>query len=451
MLWLLTGVPRSGKTYRAVHEIDRLLQKTDTDGHPIDLLVVTNITGINIDDVRLVHREFDQRDFHNTNMVQYLSNLRAKAGFPDSSKIYLFIDECQRYFRKPDPETILFFDMHGHYGVDVCLISQHSKKIAFDISCHHEEEIRAVASRSNPFNSFVYRHMQADEQHAITRLPRDKRIFALYKSFDAGDGQVKKGNWRKIVLAAGLALPCLIALWFWLMGNSFAKQTLALNHNATKTVEMVKKSESSPPILPNRSGSSGSPFAHADGSVGGSGDSEVNPPCLAPEILEYSALRDTVKIHPEDSKFDLWIPFKQYVVDYPPYIYGYSYFHVRNKRLIQYSALSHASIFPVKNDIARAQRIPMPSAVTNATDDPVDTYTTDQTMDQKMIDHYERVIAAYKRNTDPNRTSYHQVTVGRSPFSIAKDSESQRVASLQQQIVSPTPQVPQVVVNTGKK
>jgi len=442
MLWLLTGVPRSGKTFRAVHEIDLLLRKTDTDGHPLDLLIVTNITGINIEDVRLVHREFEQRDFHNTTMVQYLSDLRAKAGFPDSSKIYLFIDECQRYFRKPDSETILFFDMHGHYGVDVCLISQHSKKIAFDISCHHEEEIRAVASRSNPFNSFVYRHMQADEQHAITRLPRDKRIFALYKSFDAGDGQVKKGNWRKIVVAAGVALPCLIALWFWLMGNSFAKQTLALNHNATKTIDTVKKVDSAP-SLSNRPVSSGSASSE-------SVQSEVNPPCLAPEILEYSSSRDAVKIHPEDSRFDLWIPVTQYVSDYPPYIYGYSYFHVRNKRLIQYSALSHASIFPVKNDLAHAQRIPMPVTTrTNSTDD-VDSYTTDYTMDQKMYDHYQRVIATYKRNTDPNRTSYHQVTVARSPYAISKDIETQRISSLQQSIAPPAPQAPQVVVNNGK-
>ena len=85
--------------------------------------------------------------------------------------------------------------------MNITLITQHEKKLTFKITSLAEVEIRAVSSRINPFGSFVYKLSSGGEQYATERLSKDKAVFALYKSFQAGSGTVKKSRFRYIVLA----------------------------------------------------------------------------------------------------------------------------------------------------------------------------------------------------------------------------------------------------------
>lgn len=100
MITLLTGIPRSGKSYYAVHNI---LEKLTSDK---PFLILTNIEGLNVDDARLITQEFDATFFQNTRIAPYLRDLRDKYGLKPEDPIYLYIDEAQRYFNKPDSDTI---------------------------------------------------------------------------------------------------------------------------------------------------------------------------------------------------------------------------------------------------------------------------------------------------------------------------------------------------------
>jgi zona occludens toxin len=336
MITLLTGIPRSGKSYYAVHNI---LEKLTSDK---PFLILTNIEGLNVDDARLITQEFDATFFQNTRIAPYLRDLRDKYGLKPEDPIYLYIDEAQRYFNKPDSDTIYFFDYHGHYGVHIWLITQHEKKISFQITCHHEEEIRAAASSTNPFKSFMYKKMQSGDQFGSLRLKREKRVFDAYKSFSAGDGKMPKSNMRYYVAVLVVGGVLFWLLFFKVFAKSFGvgedkeerpKPTIPAIH---REITEVKHSDPVPVVKQNPV----KPEVE-----------EKKTEFYGPEILEYSQGRDAVLIKAPGLDLESWVKVKDYIKEYPAMLYGFGYFHAPHKKFVVMSADNGSVIFPVANKL----------------------------------------------------------------------------------------------------
>jgi zona occludens toxin len=227
---LLTGVPGGGKSYFAVHKIHKLLQKEGK------FLVLHNIEGLKIPDNRLISKDWVLHDFENDTMAAYLGSLRQEYGMSSEDKVFIFVDEAQRFFppELKDPKVLFFFDYHRHVGAEITLITQHEKKISYKITTLAEIEIRAANTRINPFGSFLYKHVSGGEQFNTSRLKRDPAIFALYKSFQAGDGKAKKSNFRWVVLAFFLAVPVTLYFFFSTFASSFGARRKLLPQKFAK-------------------------------------------------------------------------------------------------------------------------------------------------------------------------------------------------------------------------
>jgi len=206
MIVLYTGVPGSGKTYLAVKSIADLLKNPNN-------VVISNVEGFRFERFKLFRdyqiKKISDETFINVECGQYIDITKelVKRGssffdytqmkkflepFKDKN-VFIFIDECQRYFPKwfKDSEVIYFFDYHRHLGLDIYLISQSSYKICPDIVHLTEYELRAVPSSLKFKNMFVYKRLINNDILGRQVLKRDKRIFSLYKSFQVQNENIQ--------------------------------------------------------------------------------------------------------------------------------------------------------------------------------------------------------------------------------------------------------------------
>lgn len=335
---ILTGVPGAGKTYYAVHKIKKLLSSDDR------LLVLHNIEGLSLQDNRCIAINWTAAEFNSDFMKERVKSLRSEYNLKDSDLIHIYVDEAQRFFppELKDPAVLYFFDYHRHFGVNVTLITQHEKKLTFKITSLAEVEIRAVSSRINPFGSFVYKLSSGGEHYATERLSRDRAIFALYKSFQAGTGTVKKSKFRHVVFVI-----VVLAVVAWLVFFKFFAKSFGLGDKETVR-DLPKPPVASKPSLPF---SAPAPVAQQTYPQKGSAPAVPKTEYMGPEILEYNAIQDMVFVSDSGSDFKGYISVSRFLEKYPPQLYGYGYFHVAKKRFVLLSASNQEFIYPVKNPV----------------------------------------------------------------------------------------------------
>jgi len=198
-LSIITGVPGSGKSYYAVNKIVDVLK------HP-ESVVLSNVKGFRFDKYKRYFQYIETKTIHygmalmnhgeyiditedilnegiNFFTVQRFEKIREKYS---DKRIYIFIDEAQRYFPPflKNSEVIYFFDWHRHNGLEIYLMTQHISKISKQITENKASEIRAVNERYRPNGAFIYKEI--DDTLVIGRqiIKAERKIYNLYKSFD---------------------------------------------------------------------------------------------------------------------------------------------------------------------------------------------------------------------------------------------------------------------------
>ena len=184
MIRLITGLPGSGKTYFAVHEIVKLNYSFDKEFYRFtpksDLVIFSNIEGLKLDcillDSYLKQRSLSIDDFFT---VDYQAKVVEKY-----KKVVYLIDEAQKYFPKKyyNNDVFFFFQYHRHLGIDLYLITQNSVLLPTAITSLVEYEIRAVRQTNRFKNVFRYRFVSAGEVIAKKTLRFDPLIASLYVS-----------------------------------------------------------------------------------------------------------------------------------------------------------------------------------------------------------------------------------------------------------------------------
>jgi ssDNA-binding Zn-finger/Zn-ribbon topoisomerase 1 len=153
-----------------------------------------------------IHRIFSEKG---------MQALRDK--YPDK-RIIIAVDECQRYFHRRfyDREAFFAFEYHGHFGIDIYLISHNSSKLAPDIVNLLEYEIRAVP-RSYSIGGFNYLEKQGYEVFGRKFLRKKKKIFNLYRSQFAAESEKIKRPMTKWFVGVG----CMAVLAVYMVLNLF--------------------------------------------------------------------------------------------------------------------------------------------------------------------------------------------------------------------------------------
>ena len=212
MIKLITGKPRSGKSYYAVKCLRDQYCYKDKDGLwqvKSKYFIITNIDGLVIsgENCKSLKELFRKKGKSFTEFFnyEYQKEISAKVG----KDIIYIIDECQQYINPyfRDAETILYFDMHGHLGHTVYLITQDRIKITKQIMTLVEREIRFV-QRSLLLTSrnFTYKELVAGDIVGRRTIPVDKTVFELYISQFAEETEKPKNTFVKYIVMMFLAL-----------------------------------------------------------------------------------------------------------------------------------------------------------------------------------------------------------------------------------------------------
>lgn len=343
-IYLITGTPGSGKSYYSVYRIKQLLNSND------NFLILTNIAGLNVEDNRLLTLSFTQNGFTNEKQKQYLKQLREYYGLSDEDKIYYFIDEAQQYFsnRLKVDDVIYFFDIHRHYGIDIYLISQNSKKLHRDIIVNAEYEIRAASHSLNPMPGFLYRKELNGEQFGTFRLQKDKKIFELYKSMEAGT--VQKKNMKYLYIVLGLVVLISVS------GYAFSQSSVisSKSNNVQSSSKVPKKNDMkkekkqfTSSSSNNQKSSNASDFnPYIYDSVQELNDNVPSLPTPLPHIVEFNKQKDSVLIDQYNATGKFWISINKFLKKYEATLSGYSYLHVPHTRFLILTKNCDAIIFP---------------------------------------------------------------------------------------------------------
>lgn len=222
MIWYITGKPRSGKSYYAVHKLDSVVKSKRYNN------IYTNIGGFKFDKFDIV-KKLDFEDFFEVYIpALYKEFKKAKKELDDYDawlinklkedgyyKSAFFVDEAQEYLPNDRVYLKWLFSYQGHLGFDFYLITQNLGLVHAKYKYTVESVINSVSSSNKIFsnilsspllekifkNSKFFKKLQDNSNYGVyqiytsTKMTRadkvdtfrlifKKEIFDLYKSGD---------------------------------------------------------------------------------------------------------------------------------------------------------------------------------------------------------------------------------------------------------------------------
>jgi len=186
-LFLITGLPRSGKSYYAVWYIATKYFDRSKNGEFTlkkefaDLKIISNIDSLKLPHESLI--DVLSKYPSATHFFSYENQQKVAEKYPKT--IYL-VDEPQFYFPFNFKDTKVFnwIQLHGHFGQDIYFITQDKKNLPFGITSLAEQEIKALPKTSSLFfgRDLWYNFIAGDT--IVDKKFKFKRswVFKLYKS-----------------------------------------------------------------------------------------------------------------------------------------------------------------------------------------------------------------------------------------------------------------------------
>lgn len=205
MIYLITGLPGSGKT---LHMVSMLANREDLKNRPL------YIDGI---------PELDAEKIPHNALPENCSGANWHEWLPTGA--VLVIDECQRYWRprangSQIPEAVKQMETHRHKGVDIFLLTQHPRLLDINVRSFIENHKHISKSQLGVRRIFEWQRAgnpesKSDVNSAIVKpYALDKSAFNLYKSSEL---HTKLKTNRSIVF---YLLPLFLLLGFVLVGYS---------------------------------------------------------------------------------------------------------------------------------------------------------------------------------------------------------------------------------------
>lgn len=209
---IIDGKPGSGKSYYTVHH---LVKNYFTEDRELYILkpgfcIITNIDSFKPAHIDLKTIATEHGGYDSFFTVEVQEKMKEQHG-----QIIYIIDEAQRIFRKnfKDDNVFFWFEYHRHLGQDIYLITQHYKKLPFDVYSLAEFIIYSAPRTRSVAGEFRYYWMDDGTKIKTEVLRPKQHIFALYKSMDMKEAE-KIGNpviKSALVTIAGVIVLVLIA------------------------------------------------------------------------------------------------------------------------------------------------------------------------------------------------------------------------------------------------
>jgi len=205
---IVDGKPGSGKSYYVVNHLAKNYFTEDRglyvlkDGY----CIITNIDSFKPQHIDLKEIASEHGGYDSFFTAEVQEQLKNKHG-----RIIYIIDEAQRIFRKnyKNEDVFFWFETHRHLGQDIYLITQHYKKLPFDVYSLAEFIIYAAPRTRSLAGEFRYHWMDDGTKIKTETLRRKQQIFALYKSMDMKESE-KIGN--PVMKSALLALAGFVVI-----------------------------------------------------------------------------------------------------------------------------------------------------------------------------------------------------------------------------------------------
>lgn len=239
---VITGAPGAGKSYYAMREVVLKHFDYDNEFHEWKPKENKNFTLItNIEKLKLPHENLEKllkkfdityREFFTVDFIRSYTE--------ENGPIVILLDEAQRYFPKdfkddrsvtggndPTKSVFYFFEYHRHLQCDVYLMAQMWTRLHPNIVGLCEYQIDAVRRTLSVTGEFRYRLMSGFDVLSTVVFRPDKKIFALYQSFE-GD-QENQGQTirpiRKYLILIGIACLCVVGLFYYSVSRFFPESS----------------------------------------------------------------------------------------------------------------------------------------------------------------------------------------------------------------------------------
>jgi len=233
MIYLITGVPGSGKTYFAVYKIYQEL----TSKNPKYKKIYTNINlnfkkcdsvkkdfvkPLNLDDLlKRIQKDYELSELFKNNQLydektgelvtDYDSYVRGKLKlFEPYEHSLIILDECHLYFtEKVDPKMLRFLSYHRHFDIDLYLITQNKSLINRKYLAFVENMYIGVNPSKRLFSKvFVYQLYASWKEYKNNlvgkeKLKFDKKIASCYNS---GSNKIPKSFASRVLLPVFLGI-----------------------------------------------------------------------------------------------------------------------------------------------------------------------------------------------------------------------------------------------------
>lgn len=218
MIKLFTGIPGSGKTYRAVHDFMKVKNEYYL-FHNIDGLKSEKIDGGQyIKDFKSLDISFN--DFFSLeNQKQICAQVNEKY----NRKVLIIIDEAQVFMGKVNESVKEWISYHRHLGQDIWIITQSKYNLAREYTNLVEIEIQG--KRGFVFQSFIYSYFDHGERVKTDRIKKDTKIFDLYTSFNIAEKDKPKSNLFKFMIIMGLTSLVVGVFFVYKLQSGFKKQS----------------------------------------------------------------------------------------------------------------------------------------------------------------------------------------------------------------------------------
>lgn len=198
MLYIIDGVPGSGKT---LYVVNHLVKNHYEKLHGIYEQKTDHIVVSNIDELQIPHEPLDKQINDAGGKEIFFSIDYQKELFEKNGSIIYLIDEAQFLFdrRFYNNKVFSWFQYHRHYGQTIYLISQNSRNLPQEVQYCVEYIIRALPrSRSVLNRCFHYSLLSGNDIIGDERITANKEIFALYRSAKTGSSEKTRRPFLKV-------------------------------------------------------------------------------------------------------------------------------------------------------------------------------------------------------------------------------------------------------------
>lgn len=235
MIYLLTGLPGSGKTQYTLQFVQKLAGESGRHVYQAGIKFLT-LPWVNMLDHFAVACPDDAPEDRYDEA--YTAVARRWHELPEGSIIVL--DECQRLFRNRSigqhvPEFVSRLETHRHHGYDIVLISQHPMNIDNHVRRlveRHLHLIRPYGRQKADIYEFKGCQPACDDPKALKNATRsefayDKKLFALYKSAEVHTHKLRIPREAFFLILLLFVLLGCVGGFFWWVKNRALPPTVA--------------------------------------------------------------------------------------------------------------------------------------------------------------------------------------------------------------------------------